>query len=116
MEFFTKNINTKYFINEYDLEGMSNYAFPIILKKKSIKMRDKFEKYLKLNSIEFRRGNAGGGNQLRQPYLSKKYNFSPTNYEKTEHVHHFGYYIGNYPELSLNKLKKLIKVINSFKH
>ena len=23
----------------------------------------------KINNIEFRRGNAGGGNQLRQPYL-----------------------------------------------
>ena len=26
---------------------------------------------MKLNGIEFRRGNAGGGNQLRQPYLKK---------------------------------------------
>ena len=24
-----------------------------------------------INNIEFRRGNAGGGNQLRQPYLKK---------------------------------------------
>ena len=26
---------------------------------------------MKKNKIEFRRGNAGGGNQLRQPYLKK---------------------------------------------
>ena len=26
-------------------------------------------KYLKKKKIEFRRGNAGGGNQMRQPYL-----------------------------------------------
>ena len=25
------------------------------------------------NGIEFRRGSAGGGNQLRQPYLKKLY-------------------------------------------
>ena len=35
------------------------------LKKRQI------EKVLKRNFIEFRRGNAGGGNQLRQPYLER---------------------------------------------
>ena len=37
--------------------------------KKKFKDRDKLEKYLNKFKIEFRRGNAGGGNQLRQPYL-----------------------------------------------
>ena len=32
---------------------------------------DLLEKVMKKNNIEFRRGNAGGGNQLRQPYLKK---------------------------------------------
>ena len=34
-------------------------------------MRANFEKILLKNKIEFRRGNAGGGNQLRQPYLKQ---------------------------------------------
>ena len=53
-----------------------------------------------LNNIEFRRGNAGGGNQLRQPYLKnyvKKINLKKFN--EVDHVHFFGYYIGNYPSL-----------------
>ena len=40
-------------------------------KKSNYKNRDKLELVLKKNKIEFRRGNAGGGNQLRQPYLQK---------------------------------------------
>ena len=58
--------------------GSSNYAFPIIFKNKNFKFRELFEKNFKKNNIEFRRGNAGGGNQLRQPYLKtifKKYKF-----------------------------------------
>ena len=52
-------------------KGTSNYAFPLILKTKNLKKRNIFERELKKQKIEFRRGNAGGGNQLRQPYLKK---------------------------------------------
>jgi CDP-6-deoxy-D-xylo-4-hexulose-3-dehydrase len=104
----------KYFVS-FKIIGSSNYAFPIILNTKNIKTRDKFEKYLLKNNIEFRRGNAGGGNQLRQPYI-KKYikmkNFS--NFKNVEHVHFFGYYIGNYPDLSKLKIKKITKILNKF--
>jgi CDP-6-deoxy-D-xylo-4-hexulose-3-dehydrase len=66
------------------------------------------------NGIEFRRGNAGGGNQLRQPYL-KKYlkgiNFK--RFKNVEHVHFFGYYIGNYPSLETKKISKICNILNS---
>ena len=68
------------------------------------------------NKIEFRRGNAGGGNQLRQPYLKKykkKYNLK--NFPNVEHVHFFGYYIGNFPSLEKKKIKKICKILNSLK-
>ena len=104
----------KYFIN-FDQKGISNYAFPILLNTKSIKIRDKFEKYLLSNGVEFRRGNAGGGNQLRQPYLKKYKNLLNKNkFKNVEKVHFFGYYIGNYPSLKFIKLKKLIKILNNF--
>ena len=116
MNFFLKNIDKTIYFKNFNTTGMSNYAFPIILKKKSIKLRNKFENYLKDNSIEFRRGNAGGGNQLRQPYLKDKISFNKRDFVNTEYVHHFGYYIGNYPQLKPIKLKKLLKVLNNFKH
>ena len=66
---FLSNIDSKKYWTNYAFDGSCNYAFPIVLRTKSIKKRNLFEKKLKQANIEFRRGNAGGGNQLRQPYL-----------------------------------------------
>ena len=97
------------------MNGISNYAFPIILNKKNLKYRDNFEKYLNKFKIEFRRGNAGGGNQLRQPYI-KKYikKFSINKFKNVDHVHFYGYYIGNYPTLTLKKIDRILKILNNF--
>ena len=114
--FFLKHLDEKkYFIN-FDLIGSSNYAFPLILNTKSLKVRDKFEKHLIVNNIEFRRGNAGGGNQLRQPYIKefvKIRDFS--NFKNVERIHFFGYYIGNYPNLKKEKIKKIVRILNNIK-
>ena len=111
---FLKNLDkSKYFVN-YDLNGISNYAFPIILKNRNINYRDYFEHKLKKANIEFRRGNAGGGNQLRQPYLKKylkKENLRL--FPNVEYIHNYGYYIGNYPNLKKNKIIKITKYLNS---
>ncbi len=113
--FFLKNLDTKKYFTNFEIKGSSNYAFPIILNNKKIKIRDKFEKYLMRHNIEFRRGNAGGGNQLRQPYL-KDYNYTRnfSKFKNVERVHFFGYYIGNYPNLTLTKIKKITDILNSF--
>ena len=112
--YFLDNLDSSKYFTNYDTEGNSNYAFPIILKKKSFKLRDKFESLMKRHQIEFRRGNAGGGNQIRQPYLKnyvKKINLSK--FPNVEHVHHYGYYIGNYPDLSKHKISKILKILNN---
>lgn len=113
-KYFLKLLDPKKYFTNYNLNGISNYAFPIILKSKSIKNRDLFEKYLSLKGIEFRRGNAGGGNQLRQPYLKNFQN--PKKFKNTEIVHHYGYYIGNFPSLSKSKVKKIVDVLNNYKN
>ena len=103
---------TKYYTN-FNTKGNSNYAFPIILKINSKKKRDAFEKVLVKVNIEFRRGNAGGGNQLRQPYLRdylKKTNIKK--FKNTERMHNFGYYIGNFPSLTKIKIKKICTILN----
>ena len=117
--------NLKYFINlldgnkywkAFDLKGNSNYAFPIILKTKNISKRNLFERVLEENGIEFRRGTAGGGNQLRQPYLkefSKNINFKK--FKNVDHIHFFGYYIGNFPTLKKSKIKEIAIILNKIK-
>jgi CDP-4-dehydro-6-deoxyglucose reductase, E1 len=114
---FLNSLSNAYYRTDFDIKGSCNYAFPLILKKASIKNRDTLEKVLNKNKIEFRRGNAGGGNQLRQPYLKnyvKKLNLKK--FKEVDHVHFYGYYIGNFPSLSSIKIKKICKILNSIKY
>ena len=111
---FLQNLDEKKYWKNYDVKGSCNYAFPIILKTSSLKKRDYFESQLNKYNIEFRRGNAGGGNQLRQPYLKNKVrlkNFKQ--FKNVEKVHFFGYYIGNYPDLKKDKILKITKILNN---
>ena len=111
---FLQNLDEKKYWKNYDVKGSCNYAFPIILKTSSLKKRDYFESQLNKYNIEFRRGNAGGGNQLRQPYLKNKVrlkNFKQ--FKNVEKVHFFGYYIGNYPDLKKEKILKITKILNN---
>ena len=111
---FIKRLDKKKYWTDYKMIGSSNYALPIILNTKNIKKRNYFEQVLTKNNIEFRRGNAGGGNQLRQPYLKnivKIKNFK--NFKNVEQVHFFGYYIGNYPSLNSKKILKITKILNN---
>ena len=113
-KFFLKNLDKNIYRTDFNLKGSCNYAFPLILKKANLKNRNTLESVLKKNKIEFRRGNAGGGNQLRQPYLKKilgKVNFKL--FKEVDHIHFFGYYIGNYPSLNYSKIKKICKILNS---
>jgi CDP-6-deoxy-D-xylo-4-hexulose-3-dehydrase len=115
-EIFLKYLNPNIYYKDFDIRGSCNYAFPIILKNKSFYLRNKLENLMKLGKIEYRRGNAGGGNQLRQPYLkdyTKKINIRK--FKNVEHIHFYGYYIGNYPNLKINKIKKICSMLNKLK-
>jgi CDP-6-deoxy-D-xylo-4-hexulose-3-dehydrase len=117
LKIFLNHLNPEYYYLDYDLKGNSNYAFPLILNKKSFANRNLLEKILIKEGIEFRRGNAGGGNQLRQPYISeyiKKIKIK--NFKNVEHIHDFGYYIGNYPTLKKNKILKICKILNNISY
>jgi len=111
---FLENIDHNKFINNFDLVGHSNYAFNLILNQPDDKLVHRLMKKMDLSGIEYRRGSAGGGNQLRQPYLKHLMpkNFW-LNFPKTEHVHFYGFYLGNYPDLNEKEIIRLCKIINS---
>ena len=116
LKYFLNNISKKNYYTNFDQKGCSNYAFPLVLRSKSKINRKILENNLKKYNIEFRRGNAGGGNQIRQPYLSfirKKINLN--NYKNVEHIHFYGYYIGNFPDLKKSKIKRICNVLNKIK-
>ena len=115
-KFFLKHLNENYYRTNFELKGSSNYAFPLVLKKANFKNRDLLEKVMKSYNIEFRRGNAGGGNQLRQPYLKKfKKSRNIRALKKTEHMHFFSVYFGNNQFLNKNMIIKLCKDLNSLR-
>jgi len=110
---FLNNLDPKKYRTDFDLEGSSNYAFNLILKQPDPELRQKVEDTLNKAGVEFRRGSSGGGNQLRQPYLrgivpEKEWR----KYPQIEHVHFYGYYFGNYPDLEENKIIKLCDLLN----
>jgi CDP-6-deoxy-D-xylo-4-hexulose-3-dehydrase len=64
--------------------------------------------------IEFRRGTAGGGNHLRQPYLKKLLGEQDlSKFPVVDNIHFFGFYIGNFPTLQEDKIRSLCRLLNS---
>ena len=116
-ELFLSLLDKNKYKTDFDLRGSCNYAFPLVLKKPDFKFRNLLEKTLLNRGIEFRRGNAGGGNQLRQPYLQPYLgNVNLKKFREVEHIHFFGYYIGNYPSIKRDKIIKICKILNSITH
>jgi CDP-6-deoxy-D-xylo-4-hexulose-3-dehydrase len=106
LKLFLDNLNSDKFYTDYKLEGCSNYAFTLLLREPNDELLAKTIKLLQDEGIEYRRGMSGGGNQLRQPYLSE-YKFKYWEYKNVEHVHKYGFYIGNYPGLEAEKIVDL---------
>jgi len=112
LEQFLSTLDPNVFQTEFKVEGSSNYAFTLVLREPDFVLRDKVEDLLKKAGIEFRRGLSGGGNQLRQPYLQSQSGLpSPESMKVTDHVHHYAWYVGNYPELKQSQIELLGQVL-----
>jgi CDP-4-dehydro-6-deoxyglucose reductase, E1 len=111
---FLDGLDSEKFYTDFELEGSCNYAFNLVLKKPDPDFCERIMATLKFANVEYRRGSAGGGNQLRQPYLK---GIVPEgeykNYPQTEHIHFFGFYIGNFPDLDEGKIHALCKLLNA---
>lgn len=111
---FMKQLDSRKYRTDFKIEGSSNYAFNLILKRPDNVLVERVMKVMREAGIEFRRGSAGGGNQIRQPYLK---GVVPQDHHlrfpETEHIHFYGFYIGNYPDLRDEEIDELCKVLNS---
>ena len=112
-ERFLSKLSPKKFFTGFKLIGASNYAFNLILNDKDQDFVNRIMSRMTEEGIEFRRGSAGGGNQTRQPYLK---NFVPDSYHlnfpNTEHIHFYGFYIGNFPSMQLDEIDFITKTLN----
>jgi CDP-6-deoxy-D-xylo-4-hexulose-3-dehydrase len=116
LRLFLDNIDPEIYRTDFEVAGSCNYAFTLILKRPDSAFRDKLEQRLRAAKVEFRRGTSGGGNQLRQPYVRKLLgDHAFENYPEVDHVHFYGYYIGNYPELERGKILALCAMLNQLR-
>ena len=58
---------------------------------------------------------AGGGNQLRQPYLRgvRRPTTRGKQFPHADHVHFYGFYIGNFPDLRDDEIDAICRVVNA---
>lgn len=111
---FFENLDGERYRKNFHFEGSSNYAFNVVLKNADDDLMVRIEKRLQEEGIEYRRGSAGGGNQLRQPYLKPVVGADAhKEFPETDHIHFYGFYIGNFPELSIQEIDFICSVLNA---
>jgi CDP-6-deoxy-D-xylo-4-hexulose-3-dehydrase len=113
LHLFLSQIDERRYRTDFQLEGSSNYAFNLILNEADPAYAERLMATMRETGIEFRRGSAGGGNQLRQPYLR---GVVPADHHlafpNTEHVHFHGFYLGNFPDLRDDEIHAICAIVN----
>ena len=113
------NLDKNKFILEFDLEGNSNFALPLIMKPNYVDrlpINDDFSgvcDVLNLNGVEYRLGTSGGGNQSLQPYLEKYEYRVVGELTNVNYVHSNSLYIGNHTDLNDEQIINLCKMLNN---
>ena len=105
-------LDSKKFYTDFYQNGNSNFALPLILRKKDLELFEKCCILLDEQKVEYRVGTAGGGNQARQPYL-ENYNFRVEDLSNVDHIHDYGLYIGNHPELTFYQMDGIWSKLNA---
>ncbi len=111
---FLRHLDPALYQIDFAMDGCSNYAFTLILREPREGLFGHIMNRLRSHNVEFRRGTAGGGNQVRQPYVRRR--LGPVawkSFPKADHVHFYGMYIGNYPTLERDKILRLCELLNS---
>ena len=110
---FLENLDPTKYQTDFATAGSCNYAFTLVLKRPDTVVSSKVMKTLREHGVEYRRGASGGGNQLRQPYLKRLLGDADLKqFPNVEHVHFYGFYIGNYPGLEREKIGALCSLLN----
>lgn len=113
LRLFLDHLDPDRYWTDFATAGCSNYALTLVLRHADPVLCRQVMRCLRKHGIEYRRGMSGGGNQLRQPYLAKV--VAPgewKKYPRVEHVHSYGFYIGNYPDLDPRQVVRLCRRLN----
>lgn len=111
LNLWLENLNENKFFTNFDIEGNSNFALPLVVLNKNKNRFIRVCDILDNNEVEYRVGTAGGGNQAKQPYL-KKYDFYAKNLHNSDYIHEYALYIGNHPMLNNEQILNLCNKLN----
>ena len=104
---FIENLDGEKFHNDFKLEGISNYAFPIIPRHVE---RENLCGELTAQGIENRPLIAGS--LYRHPLMQ---NVSPENLAtNSDYIHERGIYVGNHQHVTTEMVEKLCEILNNF--
>jgi CDP-4-dehydro-6-deoxyglucose reductase, E1 len=110
---FLAQINPVWYRTDFAVAGSSNYAFNLVLRQPDMHLAERLMAHMRKHGIEFRRGSAGGGNQLRQPYLTARLGKEAySQVPEVDHVHFFGFYLGNYPDMTFDEVDEICGLLN----
>lgn len=112
LNLFLSHLDLSKYRTDFRLEGCSNYAFNLVLREPDDGLVTRLMQTLRDEKVEFRRGSAGGGNQLRQPYLRNILGDVYRNFPNADHIHFYGFYIGNFPSLLPERVLQLCDLLN----
>lgn len=112
LNLFLSHLDLSKYRTDFRLEGCSNYAFNLVLREPDDGLVTRLMQTLRNEKVEFRRGSAGGGNQLRQPYLRNIIGDVYRNFPNADHIHFYGFYIGNFPSLLPERVLQLCDLLN----
>ena len=114
LRLFLEKLDPCKYQTDFELTGSSNYAFTLALREPNAALCQNVMHALRDRGVEFRRGMSGGGNQVRQPYLRKIVGEDAwKKFPKVDHVHFYGFYLGNYPGLEPERIAELCDLLNS---
>lgn len=112
LQIFLDHLDSTKYYTEFNTTGSSNYALTLVVREPDLALAERVMQALDDYRVEYRRGTSGGGNQLRQPYLKRLLGDQHATCPVADHVHFFGFYIGNYPTLEPEKIHRLCEVLN----
>lgn len=112
LKLFLGHLDPAKYQTDFAVEGSSPYALTLVLRENDEQLRGRVVALLRDSGIECRRGIAGGGNQLRQPYLRRRYGTMYAEFPNAEHVHWNGFAVGNYPGLQREMILQLCESLN----
>ncbi len=102
---------SKYFDIIHENGINSSFVLPFILKTKYKSYLQELRKLLRKNNIEYRI--IAGGSITKHPFY-KYFDIKKINkLDNSNYIHNYGFVIGNHPELMINKIKIISKLMDS---